>query len=94
MDSKVLYAKEEFENLSERSLKLIKEFGCDPASFAPKDLFELLYNFAKDFSEAYKKMEQKMKAEEDRLKRIATKKKGGESSRASVHEDDPYVAQK
>ena len=36
-----------------------------------------------------------MKAEEDRLKRLAAKKKvGGESSRASVHEDDPYIAQK
>ena len=57
MDSKVEYAKEEFENLSERSLKLIKEFGCDPTTYAPKDLFELLFNFAKDFSEAYKKMQ-------------------------------------
>ena len=79
MDSKVEYAKEEFENLSERSLKLIKEFGCDPASYAPKDLFELLFNFARDFSEAYKKMQQKMKAEEERLKRLATKKRGGQS---------------
>ena len=36
-----------------------------------------------------------MKAEEDRLKRLAAKKKvGGESSRTSVHEDDPYIAQK
>ena len=57
MDSKVEYAKAEFEQLSARSEKLLKQFGCDPNRYKPKDLFDLLFDFAKDFSECYKKLQ-------------------------------------
>lgn len=70
MDGKVEYAKLEFEQLSERSNKLLKQFGCDPTRFLPKDLYGLLFEFARDFSETYKKMLAKIKAEEERLKRL------------------------
>jgi len=94
MDSKVEYAKLKFDQLSERSDKLIKQFGCDPQRFLPKDLFQLLFEFAKDFSESYMKMLQKIKAEEERLKRLKKKAKEGRptiSGRATVCEDDPAV---
>ena len=52
----------------------MKQYGCDPNSYKPKDLFALLYEFAKDFSESYKRMQQKIKTEQDKLKRMAAKK--------------------
>ena len=56
MDSKIEYAKVEFSQLSERSADLLKQFGCDTNRYKPKDLFELLFNFAKDFTDAYKRL--------------------------------------
>lgn len=56
MDQKIEYAKEEFEQLSSRSSHLLKQFGLDASRFKPRDLYELLYNFAKDFVDAYRKL--------------------------------------
>jgi len=67
MDSKLEYAKSEFENLQERANKLLKQFACDPNQYLPKDLFELLFRFAQDFSEAFKRMLQKIKLQEEKL---------------------------
>lgn len=55
-DGKIEYASAEFESLEERTTKLTKSFGLDPAIVQPKDMFSLFYNFAKDFSDSYKKM--------------------------------------
>jgi len=63
IDGKLDYARTEFKDLSERSEKLLKQFGCDPNRYKPKDLFALLFDFAKDFSEAYKRMQHKIKTE-------------------------------
>ena len=56
LDGKVQYAKQEFEDMSGRADKLLKQFGCDPNRYKPMNLFELLFEFARDFSEAYKRM--------------------------------------
>ena len=42
--------------MNTRAEKLLKQFGCDPNQYKPKDLFQLLFEFARDFSEAYKKL--------------------------------------
>ena len=42
--------------MNARAEKLLKQFGCDPNRYKPKDLFQLLFEFARDFSEAYKKL--------------------------------------
>ena len=44
----------------------------------------MFYMFAKDFSEAYQKLQAKIKAEEDKLRKAGQKK-----SRATVCEEDP-----
>lgn len=85
MDDKVDYAKLQFESLEERSSKLIKAYGCNPEQVKPKDMFATLYEFAQDFSVSYKKLQAKIKAEEDKLKKAAAKKQ----SRSTVCEEDP-----
>ena len=60
------------------------KYGCNPADYKPKDVFKLFYMFAKDFSEAYQKLQAKIKAEEDKLRKAGQKK-----SRATVCEEDP-----
>lgn len=56
MDAKVDYANAEYESLKSRSEKLLQQYGCNPDMFKPKDLFELMYNFAQDFSESFKRL--------------------------------------
>lgn len=70
---KVDYASTEFETLSEDCLKLLAQFAWKPDERKPCELFELLYDFAKDFTDAYKKMIQNIKAEEAKLKKAAKK---------------------
>ena len=53
MDSKIEYASAEFEQLNAKTKKLLERFAMDPTKYKPKDLFELMFNFAKDFAEAY-----------------------------------------
>lgn len=85
MDGKVDYAKREFEQLKEKSDKIIKQFGCNPEQVKPKDLFGIFYDFASDFSEAFKKLQAKIKAEEEKMRKNEGKKK----PRATVCEEDP-----
>lgn len=91
-DGKIEYASAEFTSLEERTSKLTKSYGLDPAIVQPKDMFSLFFNFAKDFSDAYKKMLTQIKLEEDRLKKLMKKKERmgrATVSRATVCEDDP-----
>mmetsp|Transcript_3488 Transcript_3488/g.4634 ORF Transcript_3488/g.4634 Transcript_3488/m.4634 type:complete len:179 (-) Transcript_3488:801-1337(-) len=84
MDGKVDYAQKEYDTMSVKADKLIAAYGCNPNDYKPKDLFELFFNFARDFSDAFKKLEAKIKAEEEKLKKAGKKK-----SRATVSEENP-----
>ena len=84
IDGKLEYATKEFEELSDRANKLIAKYGCNPSDYKPKDLFKLFYTFAKDFSEAFQKLQAKIKAEEEKLRKAGQKKQ----PRATVVEEE------
>lgn len=60
--------------MEERTKKLAIMFSIDPDITPPKDMFALFYNFAKEFSESYKKFLSNITGLEDKLRKLIKKR--------------------
>lgn len=93
MSLKVEYASMEFKQLMERTETLMKKFAFDTTKNEPKEMFEALSNFAKEFTKSFEKLKQRQEAEESRLKRLRLKKQMSDKSGMVVEEQTLSAAE-
>jgi hypothetical protein len=53
LDIKLEYANSTQNRLTEQLKSLLVSFGCDPSSYKPRELFQVIYRFGKDFADTF-----------------------------------------